>query len=88
MISCGIVYIFLPAYTRMQDKEAENEAYQRRIQHLEEENRRLRLEQKLLEEDPVYLEKVARERMGLVREGEIIYRIPQAVLNNRQTDTR
>ena len=42
---------------------------------MEAKNSELRREKQLLENDPVYLEKVGREKMGLVREGEMIYRL-------------
>ena len=59
----------------MQDLEAKNLEYQRKIQQLEKRQAALKEEKRLLEEDPVYLEKVAREKMGLIKEGEVIYRI-------------
>jgi cell division protein FtsB len=31
-----------------------------------------------LEEDPVYLEKVAREKMGLIKKGEVVYQLVPA----------
>ena len=45
------------------------------VSELERENVRLKKEQRLLEEDPAYLEKVAREKMGLIREGEVVYQL-------------
>ena len=70
-----ILVIFLPSYSRMQDLEAKNLEYQRKIHQLEKRQAALKEEKRLLEEDPVYLEKVAREKMGLIKEGEVIYRI-------------
>ena len=52
-----------------------NDEYKQKIVELQKENARLKLEKNLLEQDPMYLEKVAREKMGLVKEGEMIYRI-------------
>ena len=42
---------------------------------LKKKNKKLGEERQLLENDPVYLEKVAREKMGLIKKGEVIYRI-------------
>ncbi len=75
ILICVILFLFLPTFTRMQDKKRQNQEYQKQIQQLKVKNKDLRKEKYLLEEDPVYLEKVAREKMGLVREGEVIYRI-------------
>ncbi len=67
--------LFLPSYTRMQDLKEKNSNYQRDIQRLKIINAQLREEKNKLEKDPFYLEKVGRERMGLVRKGETVYRI-------------
>ena len=70
-----ILIFFLPSYSRMQDLRVRNDQYRQQIQDLKQKNKDLAREMQLLEKDPVYLEKVARERMGLVREGEVIYKI-------------
>lgn len=70
-----ILILFLPSFTLVQDQRQKNKEYARRIAELEAKNSELRREKQLLENDPVYLEKVGRERMGLVREGEMIYRL-------------
>ena len=46
------------------------------IQSLERENTRLRQDVESLKTDPQMIEKLARERLGLVREGEIVYQFP------------
>jgi len=75
ILICVILFIFLPSFTRWQDKRHQNLQYRQQIEQLKVKNRELAEEQRLLEEDPEYLEKVAREKMGLVREGEVIYRL-------------
>jgi len=75
VLSVIILGIFVPSYTRMQDLEQKNKAYLHEIKQLAAERDLLREERRLLEEDPAYLEKVAREKMGLIREGEVIYKI-------------
>ncbi len=44
------------------------------IRRLKEENKNIREEVKSLKTDPDYIEAYAREKLGLVKEGEIIYR--------------
>ena len=59
--------IFLPGsvkYYRLCRQRALNEA---RLKALLEENRRLADENKKLKEDPVYIEKMARENLGLAK---------------------
>ena len=70
-----ILLFFLPSFSIMQDHRQKNIENERKIAHLKEKNNKLEEERRLLEEDPVYLERVAREKMGLVREGEMIYRL-------------
>ncbi len=70
-----ILMVFLPSYTTMQDLRQRNLDYARQTERLTVENIRLREEKRRLEEDPVYLEKVAREKMGLIKEGEVVYKI-------------
>jgi len=73
-----ILIMFLPTYTKVQDIKQKDLEYQNRIKELESERVRLKREKRLLEDDPAYLEKVAREKMGLIREGEVIYKIMPA----------
>ncbi len=70
-----VMVVFLPAFSNWQDVKQKDAEYQKRITELVEENARLKEEKRLLEEDPDYLEKVAREKMGLIREGEVIYQL-------------
>lgn len=70
-----IVAVFLPSYTKMQDLTQKNKDFKQRIQELTAENEYLQAEKKRLEEDPLYLEHIARDKMGVVREGEVIYKL-------------
>ncbi|MFH1655075.1 MAG: septum formation initiator family protein [Candidatus Omnitrophota bacterium] len=72
-----VLIIFLPGYSRLQDLRQKNRDLENRIDELQQENLTLKEKQELLENDPYYLEKVAREKMGVAREGEIIYRIEE-----------
>jgi cell division protein FtsB len=70
-----ILALFLPSYSIMQDLKQKNKEYARRIEALEEKNRKFEEERHLLQTDPDYVEKVGRETMGLIRPGETVYRI-------------
>ncbi len=74
-----ILMMFMPTFSRMQDIKQKDLKYQARINELEQENSQLKVEQQLLEENPDYLEKVAREKMGLIRKGEVVYKLPPEV---------
>jgi len=67
--------IFLPAYSRLEDIKRKNLELEKRIAELVEDNKKLREEQRMLKNNPEYLEKVAREKMGLIKDGESIMRI-------------
>lgn len=70
-----ILALFLPSYTKMQDLRYKNAQYKKQIEDLKNEQVRLLEEGKRLRDDPEYLEKVARERMGLIRKGETVYKV-------------
>jgi len=70
-----IFFIFLPSYTKMQDLQETNRDFARQIEYLKAKQARMEEEKRLLEEDPEYLEKVAREKMRLIKEGEVVYKI-------------
>jgi len=73
-----ILVVFLPTFSKKQEIKQKNIQLEKQIEDFKRENVRLREEKRLLIEDPVYLERVAREKMGIVRDGEMIYRlIPQ-----------
>ena len=65
----------MPSYTQWQDKRQKNIEYGEKIYSLKQDQKALLKEKYLLENDPVYLERIAREKMGLVKEGEVVYKI-------------
>ena len=67
--------IFLPGYTKVQELRDRNNNLQARIEQLNQENLELQEELKKVKNDPVYQEKIAREKMGVVRKGEIPVKI-------------
>ncbi len=67
-----IVIIFLPPFAKYQELCYKNRRLAERINTLKEENRKLEDEKRKLETDIVYVEKRAREKIGLVRKGEIV----------------
>lgn len=57
---------------RLQQQKAE---LTEKIRQAEEETRRLQAEAKALDGDPKAIEKVAREKYGMIREGETVYKV-------------
>ena len=73
---CAAVFVFyLPAYLKMQDLSEKNRSYQKKIVDLERENQVLGLERERLKNDPAYFEMMARDRMGIIKQGEVIYKV-------------
>jgi cell division protein FtsB len=70
-----LLIIFLPGYTKLQELKYRNRDLEIKIKHLSIENTLLQQELKRIENDPVYQEKIAREKMGIVRKGEIPIKI-------------
>ena len=74
-ISVFLLVLFLPGYTKLQELRDKNRELNTRIKRLSVENYLLQEEVKRIQNDPVYQEKIAREKMGVVRKGEIPIRI-------------
>ncbi len=75
-----------PLYVMWADKPAARQAKAAELEKLVQSNRRLRsdvgeLRQRIaaLRDDPRFLEQVAREELGWIRDGETVYRITDAV---------
>ena len=78
LICALILIIFLPSFSQMQQLKKKNANYRKQIDELKIKNIQMQEEMGRLNNDPVYLEKVAREKMGLVKEGEVVYRMISA----------
>ena len=70
----ALCIIFLPSYSELHKLREENEQLQRRIVLLEGHNEKLKEELQKMKQDPDYVEKRAREKLGIIKKGEIIYR--------------
>ena len=70
LVLIALSVIFLPSYTKLQDLKLENSRLEKRITDLQDSVRQLTVEKERLESDIIYIEKVAREKMGLIRKGE------------------
>ncbi len=74
-ITIFLLVIFLPGYTKLQGLRDKNRDLGVKIKQLQIENAFLGQEVKRIENDPVYQEKIARDKMGVVRKGEIPIKI-------------
>lgn len=70
-----VLVLFLPGYTKLQESRIKNRKLEEKFRKIAVENYLLQEELKKVENDPVYQEKIAREKMGVVRKGEIPIKI-------------
>ena len=70
-----LALIYLPVFSKYQELKRKELEITEEIARLGEIVRRLAREEKLMESDVNYLEKVARENLGRVRPGEVVYKI-------------
>ena len=75
VIAIVLFVLFLPGYAKFMELRARNMYLEKEIKRLEQENITLYKEKDRLEDDIDYIEKVARESMGVAKEGEIPIKI-------------
>ena len=87
ILAAGAIYFALfggdYGYFEVRRLEAEQTAEQQRLRDLHAEVERLRSRTDSLQKDPATIERVAREKFGLIRDGERLYRFVDSV----KTDT-
>lgn len=70
-----LLVLFLPGYTKLQESRDKHRRMEEKLRKLTVENYLLQEELRRVENDPLYQEKIAREKMGVVRKGEIPVKI-------------
>ena len=71
----GLLAIFIPGYSKLQKLKSVNQGLTAQIESLKIENTQLTRKIKNLTEDPLYVESVARKKMGISKKGEVVYKI-------------
>ena len=74
-ITVLILIIFLPGYSKLQELKDKNKVLEVKIKEVKKENANLENEILRLQQDPLYQEEVLRDRLGVVRKGEVVYKI-------------
>ncbi len=74
LVLIALFAVFFGPLSKRQEMREKNEDYAKKIKYLEQKQENLLEERRRLREDPEYLEKVARDKMGLVREGEVVFK--------------
>ncbi len=76
-VALGVLFVALiaPRALQVQSLKTRSEALQQELKALKKQNDALEMELRLLRDDPVYLEKVARQQYNKAKEGEIVYKV-------------
>lgn len=85
------VFIYLPGISRYHELKSEEERLTRELREIDSQIQKLQEEKTLLQNDLVYLEKVIREELGLVKPGEMVYKVvpgTKAPTQNSSTENR
>ncbi|MBU4257589.1 MAG: septum formation initiator family protein [Candidatus Omnitrophica bacterium] len=75
LLLVALCAIFLPAYAKMQQLRQKDAVLSQKLERLTLENKKLSEEIELLKTDAVYIEEVAREKLKVARENEIVFRV-------------
>lgn len=68
-------FLYLPGLSRLLELRSEEDRLSRELKDLEWKIQKLRDEKNLLQNDLTYLEKVIHEELGLVKPGEMVYKL-------------
>ncbi len=68
-------FLYLPGLSKLQELRLEEERLSKDLTDLNQRIQKLQEEKDLLQNDQDYLEKVIREELGLVRPGEMVYKL-------------
>jgi cell division protein FtsB len=71
-------FTFYPEWTRLSDMKKDLASQKAKLEELKKATEGRELEVQLLQNDPHYLEMIARERLDMMKEGETIFRLSSA----------
>ena len=74
-IAALFVALIAPRALQVQGLKTRSESLEKELRALKKKNDALETELRLLRDDPVYLEKVARQEYNKAKEGEIVYKV-------------
>ena len=77
MVVGALMFVFLPGFLQIQQLRERQRELLAEIERLEKQNAQLQQESRLLKEDSLYIERVARKKLGVARPGETIYRFDE-----------
>lgn len=75
LVAGTFVWIFAPGLIRLLELRVRKSDLEREMERLKESNLELEKERQRLEKDPIYIEKMIRQKLGVAKPGETIYKI-------------
>ena len=85
LLGAGFILLLTPRFLQVQKLRERSENLARELRDMKKENDRLETELRLLRDDPVYLEKVARAQFNKAKEGEIVYKVVREGRNTKSS---
>lgn len=86
LIGVLLIWVFVPIFAKISKLKNQKSELQTEIQRLALRNLALDQELKLLKNDPVYVEYMARRTFGTAKEGEVVYKLvtPEEIDKSQQ----
>ena len=85
LATVGFYYVFWPELSKYLQMGRQKQYLAQRVSEEEDKGLRLKKEREALAQDPVQIEKVAREKLGLSRPREIIYKFEDKTVSQQTT---
>jgi len=83
ILAAALVYLLVPKFWKVRELQQQKSILEEEIQQLSSKNQVLENELRLLKEDPVYIEHIARKKFRQAKEGEVVYKlVPAEELEN------
>jgi cell division protein FtsB len=79
--------LLTPRFLQVQKLRERSNDLENELHELKKQNNMLETELRLLRDDPVYLEKVARAKFNKAKEGEIVYKVVREGQNTKSSDS-
>jgi len=76
-LTIGVAYLFAEEISQVSFLRGENEKIEKKIEGLELANTELEEKIKAIKNDKRYLEKIAREELGMIKEGDKVFRFAE-----------
>ncbi len=83
VLAALFAFLLIPRIVQVQSLRARSEGLEKELLRLKKQNEMFEYELRLLKDDPVYLEKVARAQFNKAKEGEVVYKVIREGQNTR-----